>query len=221
MARSFGGSSYIAAAETMNPSSAWTMAIVASHNSIANAASALMLSITNTSQGSVENSISCYFRGDTGGDPVQNRCVDNGVGGVSNSGTGYSANTLTSIVARSNSTTSLSVFKDGVKGTDGTTASRDGFASNQLTIGSGIIFSGTYAEYITGDACMVGLWSVALTDDECASLGKGFPPRRIRPQSLVRCLPLVRDAIDIRKGGSLTLSGTPPGVSVHARSYGL
>lgn len=221
MARSFGGASYIAAAETLNPGITWTMCVIASHNSIANSACALMLSLTNTSQGTVENSISCYFRGDTVGDPVQNRYVDNGVGSTStNSSTGYSANTPTSIVVRSNSTTSLSVFKDGVKGTDGTTAARDGFSASQLTIGVGIIFNAIYQEYITGDACMVGLWNATLTDAECISLGKGFPPRRVRPQSLIRYLPLVRDAIDVKKGGSLTLSGTPPGVSAHPRCYG-
>lgn len=222
MSASFAGAQYIALPETQNMGANWTLAVIASHNSIANSACAAMVSINNTSQGSVEYSFSCYFRGDTGGDPVQNRWVENAGARsvVANSAAGYNANELTSIIARGNTSTSGSIFRNGVKTDAVSSGTMTGFGALQLTVGALVIFSNVYQEFLTGDAAMVGYWPVTLTDDECISLAKGFPPRRVRPQSLSHYLPLVRDRMDRRAGSTLTVSGTPPGVSVHPRSYG-
>ena len=70
----------------------------------------------------------------------------------------------------------------------------------------------------TGQVADVAAWTADLTDAECESLRKGFPPHRVRPQSLVSALRLIRSTND-RKGFSWTTSGAPS-VSAHPRSYG-
>jgi Concanavalin A-like lectin/glucanases superfamily len=51
---------------------------------------------------------------------------------------------------------------------------------------------GTFTTFLDGSIAAAGAWSAALTDDEVKSLAKGFPPRRIRPSSLLARFPLVR-----------------------------
>ena len=58
------------------------------------------------------------------------------------------------------------------------------------------------------DIAEVGIWNVALSDEEVATLGKGFSCHLIRPQSLVHHMPLIRSSIDLR--GDITESGTVP-----------
>ena len=52
----------------------------------------------------------------------------------------------------------------------------------------------------------VGVWDVALTDEEIAVLGKGFSCHYIRPQNLIHHMPLVRRSLDLQ--GDLTEAGT-------------
>lgn len=77
--------------------------------------------------------------------------------------------------------------------------------------------AGTLGEYGNGDVAEVGIWNVALTAAEIASLAKGFRPDSIRPQSLAFYAPLVREIIDVRGGLTLTASGTS--VATHPRVY--
>jgi hypothetical protein len=63
----------------------------------------------------------------------------------------------------------------------------------------------------------VGIWNVALTDDEVLALAKGFTPDQIRPQSLIAYLPLVRTNQDI-KGNAWTTAGTLTAAD-HPRIY--
>lgn len=56
------------------------------------------------------------------------------------------------------------------------------------------------SQFDIGQGAELALWNVALTADECASLGKGFRASRIRPQSLLRYTPFIRDLNDIRSG---------------------
>lgn len=58
-----------------------------------------------------------------------------------------------------------------------------------------------------GSMQSMGVWSAALTADECKSLSVGFSPANVRPQSLISHLPLVRDIYDT-KGNALTPTGT-------------
>lgn len=54
----------------------------------------------------------------------------------------------------------------------------------------------------------LGIWNVALTDAEVASLGKGFSCHLVRPSGLVHHLPAVRSNVAPR--GNLTEVGTVP-----------
>jgi len=64
----------------------------------------------------------------------------------------------------------------------------------------------------------VGIWDVALTADEVASLAAGMTCDKVRPQSLVFYAPLVRDLQDVRGGLTITNNNTAT-VANHPRVY--
>lgn len=76
----------------------------------------------------------------------------------------------------------------------------------------------TYENLWAGDLAEVGVWNVALTADEIASLGKGVSCDQVRPQSLVFYAPLVRNIGDMARGIALTNVNTST-VAVHPRVY--
>ncbi len=77
----------------------------------------------------------------------------------------------------------------GNKGTSVTSASSVNFT--RIFLG---VFRGTSLnDYFDGRMAEIGLWNVALTDAEVASLGAGYSPLFVRPQSLVAYWPLIRD----------------------------
>lgn len=59
-----------------------------------------------------------------------------------------------------------------------------------------------------GQIAEVGIWNIALTDAEVASLAKGMTCDKVRPQSLVFYAPLVRDLIDVKGGLTITNNNT-------------
>jgi hypothetical protein len=67
-------------------------------------------------------------------------------------------------------------------------------------------------------AAEVGIWNVALTDAEVASLAKGMTCDKVRPQSLVFYAPLVRSLQDVRGGLTITNNNTAT-VANHPRVY--
>ena len=67
-------------------------------------------------------------------------------------------------------------------------------------------------------AAEVGIWNVALTAAEIASLAKGMTCDKVRPQSLVFYAPLVRDLIDVKGGLTITNNNTAT-VANHPRVY--
>lgn len=64
----------------------------------------------------------------------------------------------------------------------------------------------------------VGIWNVALTAAEVASLAKGMTCDKIRPQNLVFYAPLVRDLQDTKGGLTITNNNTAT-VANHPRVY--
>ncbi len=64
----------------------------------------------------------------------------------------------------------------------------------------------------------VGLWNVALTAEEIASLAKGMTCDKVRPQSLVFYAPLVRNLVDA-KGGLTITNNNSATVANHPRIY--
>jgi hypothetical protein len=72
----------------------------------------------------------------------------------------------------------------------------------------------TPERYFDGDLAEAAIWSVALSDEEVAALGKGVSPRVIRPTSLVAYYPVRGDASPERDrwrtGYHLTVTGATP-----------
>jgi hypothetical protein len=88
---------------------------------------------------------------------------------------------------------------------------------------SNISIGARYAGGIIGAtaSCLiaeVGIWNIALTAAEIASLAKGMTCDKIRPQSLVFYAPLVRDLIDA-KGGRTITNNNGATVANHPRVY--
>jgi hypothetical protein len=114
------------------------------------------------------------------------------------------------------SSTSRSVFfNGGNKATQTASSSLNAF--NRIAIGArrepsaNVWHDGLIAE--------VGIWDVALTDDEIASLARGMTCDKVRPQSLVFYAPLVRNLIDT-KGGLTITNNNSATVADHPRIYG-
>lgn len=130
-----------------------------------------------------------------------------------------SANTWFHVSAVESASNSRALFLNGTKSTTGQnpqlTRVPSGIAS--VLIGADRLNNGI-ANRHTGRVADVGIWNVALTDDEVASLSKGVACRLIRPQSLVFYAPLIRDLVDICGGRTLTNNNTAT-VEVHPRVY--
>lgn len=110
-------------------------------------------------------------------------------------------------------TASRIAYLNGVAATENTTNCTQGAFSETL-IGARRIT--TLAQFISGDIAEVGVWNVALNADEIAGLAKGFPCRLARPSSLQFYSRLIRIAMDIR--GGITLTNTNGAtVSKHPR----
>lgn len=69
----------------------------------------------------------------------------------------------------------------------------------------------------TGQFAELAMWASVLSSDEVASLGKGFSPIRVAPQSLILNMPLINDIQDVRSGIELTNTSTT--VANHPRIY--
>lgn len=68
------------------------------------------------------------------------------------------------------------------------------------------------ALYFSGRIAEVGVWNVALTDDEILSLAKGMPPCMVRPANLVPCWELMgtdSPEPDANGGFPMTLYASP------------
>jgi hypothetical protein len=72
--------------------------------------------------------------------------------------------------------------------------------------------------YFNGKIAEVGIWNAALTAQEVASLAKGMTCDKIRPQSLVSYVPLVRELID-QKGGLTITNNNSATAANHTRVY--
>ena len=105
-------------------------------------------------------------------------------------------------------------------GNVGTTEARDGVSVsgiNRILIGARTS-EGTIGQYHGGQLAEVGIWNVALTAAEIASLAKGMTCDKVRPQSLVFYAPLIRDLQDVRGGLTITNNNTAT-VANHPRVY--
>jgi len=127
------------------------------------------------------------------------------------------ASAWTHVAARyslSGSRLTISVYVNGVKGTDGSSAvtfSQGAFVAMQIASYGGTSVFG-------GDIADAGVWNTALSDTEIVSLSQGISCRCVKPQSLMFYAPLIRNPNDIRNNRTLTLVNSPT-VSGHPSIY--
>ena len=200
---------------TAFPISMWC---VSEHNSLASAACAMAWCRYNG-----YGSVSLYFRGDLGGDPIAGRRIKQaGTGDNNPQSAAYSTGTIyrVGLVCAANNDARL--YVNGTKTT--TSASIDYPTDNPDTV----VCSGLWEGPTAGnDVTRVGLgqsfafWDAALTDAEMASLEAGFSPRRIRPQNLKFYWPALRSKGEWVAGVQLDILGTEPSVTDHQRTYGM
>ena len=85
-------------------------------------------------------------------------------------------------------------------------------------LGIGALVRGNVQGHYSGQVAEVGIWNVALTAAEIASLAKGFACSSVRPQSLVFYAPLIRNLQDLKAGVTITNNNTAT-VAAHPRVY--
>lgn len=110
-----------------------------------------------------------------------------------------------------------SIYSNGALDLNSTASNAEPSGINGTAIGARYA-SGVLGNFFNGLIAEVGVWNVALTDEEVASLAKGMTCDKVRPQSLVFYAPLVRDLID-KKGGLSITNNNGATVANHPRVY--
>jgi hypothetical protein len=158
--------------------------------------------------------------GHVAGDPVATNYIESG--GTSyraDSTTGFSANTWSHACAVHASASSRTAYLNaGSVGTNTGFATLSNTGINAVLIGAQSNISHPAQSYTSGLIAEVGIWNVALTADEIASLAKGMTCDKVRPQSLVFYTPLVRNLQDLSRGLTITNNNTAT-VANHPRVY--
>lgn len=112
-------------------------------------------------------------------------------GNVVSSTIAYTGSTWQHACGVFTTTASRTVYLNGANNaTDTTAGSPASVDQTSLAVawdGSG---AGVWTQYYTGRIAEVGVWNVAITAAEVASLAKGYSPLEIRPASLVAYYPL-------------------------------
>ncbi len=149
--------------------------------------------------------------GAVGGDPIALQSND-GTTERADTSTGFSVNTWHHACGVAVSATDRSCFIDG--GSEGTsTTSITPAGSDRISVGRGGKLTPNF--YMSGRIAELGVWNVALSDAEVATLAKGFSPLFIQPHNLVAYWPLIRDDDNDWIGGfDLTATNTPT-IAVH------
>jgi hypothetical protein len=152
------------------------------------------------------------FRGAAAGDPVQ--LLSGPPANTVTSTTGCTSGVWHHACGVHTSLSSRTIYLDGgSSATNTATLTTSGIDS--LYIAS---FEPGSSSDLDGQIAEVGIWSVALTAAEIASLAKGMTCDKVRPQSLVFYAPLVRDLIDA-KGGLTITNNNGATVAAHPRVY--
>ena len=159
------------------------------------------------------NRIALFALGGVAGDPI--RADVDGVG-IAETAVGFLASTWQHAAGVFTSSTSRTVYLNGANAVTNITArSTSGLVATSI----GARHSGTsYGLFMDGQIAEVGIWNVALTASEVASLSKGFTCDKVRPQSLVFYAPLVRTLQDLKAGVTITNTNSAT-VAEHTRVY--
>jgi hypothetical protein len=165
---------------------------------------------------------STWFRirlaGAVAGDPVQADAALSPTFAIASSSAGYATGSWQHACGVFSSNTSRTIYLDGANSTTNTTSvAPTGLNGIQIAA----IYandSGSIVTYTDGRIAEVGVWNVALTQPEIASLAKGMTCDKVRPQSLVFYAPLIRELQDLRGGLAITNNNTAT-VANHPRVY--
>ena len=150
----------------------------------------------------------------TGG---QFRIADQGnVNAVANGGT-VSANVWDHYAGVFVSGSSRTAYTNGVAGAENTTTVA-AITPTFTNIGAFYAGTATSIQFMDGLVAEVGIWNVALTAAEIASLADGMTCDKVRPQSLVFYAPLIRNLQDLKAGVTITNNNTAT-VANHPRVY--
>jgi len=157
--------------------------------------------------------------GSQAGDPIRAdyTFAGNVTPGISRTTAGYTANNWHHACGVYTSSASRTAYLDGGNNATDTTILTGSLSLNALTVG-GRFNNGIVGLFFIGQIAEVGIWNVALTAAEIASLAKGMTCDKVRPQSLVFYAPLVRDLID-QKGGRAITNNNGATVANHPRVY--
>jgi hypothetical protein len=147
------------------------------------------------------------------------RAQDFGGGNIAAAGaTTVSANTLYHAAAVFESFVSRIIYVNGTNDGSNTTNQSPDFSNPDEILVGARRGSGGVGLYFSGDIAEVGIWNVALTADEIASLADGITCDKVRPSALVFYAPLVRNLQDVRGALTITNNNTAT-VAVHPRVY--
>lgn len=146
-----------------------------------------MVAIADTA--GTNNWFALLLDGTTAGDPLLAISRSAGSYAYATSTVGYSANTWQHAAAVFASPSSRSIYLDGANKVTNTATLADPFGLDYTAVGRRTMSSSD--SYLSGRLAEVGVWNVALDDDEIAALAKGVSPKLIRPASLVAYWPLV------------------------------
>ena len=154
--------------------------------------------------------------GNTEGDPVRGQLQGTNSQNAFTS-TGWTTNTWNHACGVAAALNSNVVYLNG--GSSGTNTSNIVAQNtfNRVNIGANND-NNTPSIYAEGLIAEVGIWNVALTAAEIASLAKGVTCDKVRPQSLVFYAPLIRNLQEITANRTLTNNNTAT-VANHPRVY--
>jgi hypothetical protein len=162
------------------------------------------------------NRITLAARGGVAGNPIRIVHASTGIG-VADSTSGFSVNVWSHATGVFTSASSRTAYFDG--GSPGTETTNVGSATSwDRTFIGAQSFNNVAVAYADGRIAEAAIWNATLTAAEINSLGKGFKPYRIRPQSLILYMPLVREIQDIRQARSITNNNSAT-VANHPRVY--
>lgn len=147
------------------------------------------------------------------GDPVRAVTQGGGVAAVVATAAAFTANTWQHVAARFSANNNRRAYRNGIGGT-ANTASLTPTGLNRTNIGCNY-GAGVRTGFHDGEVAEVGIWDVALDNDEIAALADGFRCSLIRPNNLVFYAPIIRQVDDYARSVSLTTSGAV--VSVNPR----
>lgn len=134
------------------------------------------------------------------------------------SATAPTANTWHHIAGVWASSASRVAYLNGTGGTPETSTVTFSTSINRTVIGARLR-SNVYSIAMEGKLAECAIWNVALSDDEILSLSKNIRPLKVRPESLVMYVPLVRDLVCLRGSASVFTTSGAPAVFDHPRVY--